>query len=83
MTRVTKRGIKFFSYAVALLAGAVLVVLGIQGSNSGKVTQEETADGPLGATVFADHTGDTTSGDVPWSGAGGHQGDDDDDDDGP
>lgn len=73
MVRVTKKGIKFFSYATALVVGAVLVVFGVQAKSDGEVATGELQKNLLGETATADHFGDSV-GDT----FGGDDGDDDD-----
>ena len=51
MNKITHKGVKYFSYAVALLVGVVLAFFGVQSKEQGN----SMAGGVLGDTVQADH----------------------------
>lgn len=75
MVRATRRSLKFFSYAVALMAGAVLVVFGIQAKNEGgKVAADQgnlITDEVQAAHIGGDFTqGDDGGGDDDDGGGG-------------
>ena len=88
MVRATQKGIRRFSYLVALVVGAVLVVFGIQTTTKGgKVTKEEAEkNNAIVDVVYAGHpTGDgwTPGGDDDGGGGDGGGDGGDGGDDGP
>lgn len=80
MSRAARKSVKFVSYALTALIGAVLVMFGLQARSESKIT-----DGALPVqiadTAFADHVGDNVGDTV--NPPIGRQGDDDDDGGGP